>query len=49
MAVINPGFPGGREVIYLPMQEKRVRSLGQEDALEEGMANLEKPLMAYGS
>ena len=25
--------------IYLPMQETQVRSLGQEDPLEEGMAN----------
>ena len=30
------GFPGGRSL--LAMQETRVRSLGREDPLEEGMA-----------
>ena len=36
----NPrGFPGGSEIKNLPaMQETRVRSLGWEDTLEEGMA-----------
>ena len=38
MAVIK-GFPGGSAVKNLPaMQETRVRSLGQEDSLERGMA-----------
>ena len=36
------GFPGGSVVKNLPAmqepQETRVRSLGQEDALEKGMA-----------
>ena len=33
------GFPGGSEVMNLPaMQETWVRSLCQEDPLEEGMA-----------
>ena len=33
------GFPRGSLVKNLPtMQETRVRSLGQEDTLEEGMA-----------
>ena len=33
------GFPGGSVVkILLVMQETRVRSLGQEDPLEKGMA-----------
>ena len=33
------GFPGGSVVKILPvMQETRVRSLGQEDPLEKGMA-----------
>ena len=33
------GFPGGSVVENLPaMQETRVRSLGQEDPLEKGMA-----------
>ena len=33
------GFPGGTRVNNLPaMQGTSVRSLGQEDALEEGMA-----------
>ena len=33
------GFPGGSAVKNLPaMQEMWVRSLGQEDPLEEGMA-----------
>ena len=33
------GFPGGSVVKNLPaMQETRVRSLGQEDPLEKGMA-----------
>ena len=35
----NEGFLGGSLVKNLPaMQETRVRSLGQEDPLEEGMA-----------
>ena len=34
------GFPGGSVVKnYLPMQEMQVQSLGQEDPLEEEMAN----------
>ena len=37
------GFPGGSAVKALPAmqetQETRVRSLGQDDPLEEGMAN----------
>ena len=33
------GFPGGLVVKNLPaMQETRILSLGQEDALEKGMA-----------
>ena len=33
------GFPGGSPVKNLPaMQETQVRSLGQEDALQKGMA-----------
>ena len=33
------GFPGGSAVrIHLPMREKWVQSLGQEDPLEKGMA-----------
>ena len=33
------GFPAGSAAKNLPeMQEPRVRSLGQEDPLEEGMA-----------
>ena len=33
------GFPGGSVVRNLPaMQETQVQSLGQEDALEKGMA-----------
>ena len=33
------GFPGGSAVrIHLPMQERRVQTLGQEDLQEEGMA-----------
>ena len=36
---MNRGFPGGSAVKNLPaMQETWVRSLGQEDPLEEGMA-----------
>ena len=36
---MNGGFSGGSAVKNLPaMQEKRVRSLGQEDPLEKGMA-----------
>ena len=31
----NQGFPFDIMVILLPMQETRVRSLGQEDPLEE--------------
>ena len=35
---MNGGFSGGSAVKNLPaMQEKRVRSLGQEDPLEEEM------------
>ena len=34
-----PGFPGGSAVKNLSAeQETRVRALGQEDSLEEGMA-----------
>ena len=52
--LFNQGFPGGSVVKYsrLPMQETQetwVRSLGQEDPLEEGMAThsstcLENPM-----
>ena len=36
---MNRGFPGGSAVKNLPaMQETWVRSLGQEDPLEESMA-----------
>jgi len=36
---IHVGFPGGSAVKNPPaMQETRVRSLGREDPLEEGMA-----------
>ena len=39
MYVYIRGFPGGSVVKNLPaMQETWVRSLGQEDPLEEGMA-----------
>ena len=35
----TPGFPGGGSVVknHLPMQETRVRSLGQANPLEEGL------------
>ena len=37
--LLKLGFPGGSVVKNLPaMQETRVRSLGWEDSLEEGMA-----------
>ena len=37
--VLKPGFPGGSAVKNPPaLQEPLVRSLGQEDALEEQMA-----------
>ena len=37
--ICNEGLPGGSVVKNLPaMQETQVRSLGQEDSLEEGMA-----------
>ena len=37
--MISSGFPGGSVVKnHLPMQEMWVRSLGQKDSLEEGMA-----------
>ena len=37
--MIPEGFSGGSAVKNLPtMQETQVRSLGQEDLLEEGMA-----------
>ena len=36
---MKKGFPGDSEVKYLPAeQEPWVRSLGQEDSLEQGMA-----------
>ena len=36
---MNRGFPGGSAVKNLPaMQQNWVRSLGQEDPLEEGTA-----------
>ena len=39
IAVVIAGFPGGSAAEYLPaMQETRIRSLGQEDSLEEEMA-----------
>ena len=39
MTKIITGFPGGSVVKNLPaMQETYIRSLGQEDPLEEGMA-----------
>ena len=39
MSIQSIGFPGGSAVKNLPaMQETQVRSLGQEDPLEEGMA-----------
>ena len=39
IAVVIAGFPGGSAAEYLPaMQETRIRSLGQEDPLEEEMA-----------
>ena len=37
--IVQSGFPGGSAVKNLPaMQGARVRSLGQEDPLDEGMA-----------
>ena len=33
-----PGSPDGKECMCQEMQETQVRSLGQEDPLEEGMA-----------
>ena len=42
------GFPGGSVVrIHLPMQERRVQTLGQEDLLEEGMAT-HSSVLAWG-
>ena len=38
-SILGRGFPGGSVIKNLPtMQETRVRSLGQEDPLEKGMA-----------
>ena len=38
-SILGRGFPGGSVIKNLPtMQEMRVRSLGQEDPLEKGMA-----------
>ena len=38
-AKYHKSFPGGSVIICLPMQETRVWSPGQEDALEEEMAS----------